>query len=92
MLTFKWYAKQQDITVRIPAFEQDYRYIKTLRCRCSTPGKNLVAFRPLRLTFRVLYNLDPVDSDQVFINVDDKTTSGTSSRCSCSTTRCSIAR
>jgi beta-hydroxylase len=29
-------------------------------------------FGPLRLTFRILYNLDPIDSDQVYIDVDDK--------------------
>jgi aspartyl/asparaginyl beta-hydroxylase (cupin superfamily) len=29
-------------------------------------------FGPLRLTFRVLYNLDPGDSREVFIEVDDK--------------------
>jgi hypothetical protein len=26
MLTFKWFARQQNTTVRIPAFEQNYRY------------------------------------------------------------------
>jgi beta-hydroxylase len=74
MLTFKWYAKPQDITVRIPAFEQEYRYIKTIAVSVfNTREKTSWHFGPLRLTFRVLYNLDPVDSDDVFINVDDKT-------------------
>ncbi len=74
MLTFKWFAKQQDITVRIPAFEQEYRYIKTIAVSVfNTRQKTSWHFGPLRLTFRVLYNLDPVDSDQVFINVDDTT-------------------
>jgi beta-hydroxylase len=74
MLTFKWYAKQQDISIKIPAFEQEYRYIKTVAVSVfNTRAKTSWHFGPLRLTFRVLYNLDPVDSDQVFINVDDKT-------------------
>ena len=74
MLTFKWYAEQQDITVRIPAFEQDYRYIKTIAVSVfNTREATSWHFGPLRLTFRVLYNLDPIDSDNVFINVDDKT-------------------
>jgi hypothetical protein len=74
MLTFKWYARRQDITVRIPAFEQDYRYIKTIAVSVfNTRERTSWHFGPLRLTFRVLYNLDPIDSDQVFINVDDKT-------------------
>src|ERR1700737_1429670 len=74
MLTFKWYAKQQDITVRIPAFEQEYRYIKTIAVSVfNTRERTSWHFGPLRLTFRVLCNLDPIDSDDVFINVDDKT-------------------
>src|SRR5882762_8510738 len=74
MLTFKWFARQQDITVRIPAFEQDYRYIKTIAVSVfNTREKTSWHFGPLRLTFRVLYNLDPMDSAQVFINVDYKT-------------------
>jgi beta-hydroxylase len=74
MLTFKWFARKQDITVRIPAFEQDYRYIKTIAVSVfNQREKTSWHFGPLRLTFRVLYNLDPIDSDGVFINVDDKT-------------------
>lgn len=73
MLTFKWFAEQQDITVRIPAFEQDYRYIKTIAVSVfNTREATSWHFGPLRLTFRVLYNLDPIDSDDVFIAVDDK--------------------
>jgi aspartyl/asparaginyl beta-hydroxylase (cupin superfamily) len=74
MLTFKWYARPQDISVHIPAFERDFRYIKTIAVSVfNTREKTSWHFGPLRLTFRVLYNLDPMDSDQVFINVDDKT-------------------
>jgi beta-hydroxylase len=74
MLTFKWSARQQDNTVRIPAFEQDYRYIKTIAVSVfNTRERTSWHFGPLRLTFRVLYNLDPIDSDNVFIGVDDKT-------------------
>src|SRR5579872_5760693 len=74
MLAFKWYAKQQDNTLKIPAFEREYRYIKTIAVSVfRTQEKTSWHFGPLRLTFRVLFNLDPVDSDQVFIGVDDKT-------------------
>ena len=74
MLTFKWFAKQQDITVRIPAFEQEYRYIKTIAVSVfNVRERTSWHFGPLRLTFRVLYNLDAIDSNDVFIDVDDKT-------------------
>ena len=73
MLTFKWYAKQQDISLRIPEFEQDYRYIKTIAVSVfNTRESTSWHFGPLRLTFRILFNLDPIDSDQVYIDVDDK--------------------
>jgi beta-hydroxylase len=73
MLTFKWYAKLQDISLNIPAFQRDYRYIKTIAVSVfNTRESTSWHFGPLRLTFRVLYNLDPIDSDQVYIDVDDK--------------------
>jgi Aspartyl/Asparaginyl beta-hydroxylase len=73
MLTFKWYAKPQDISLSIPAFQRDYRYIKTIAVSVfNTRESTSWHFGPLRLTFRVLYNLDPIDSDQVYIDVDDK--------------------
>lgn len=74
MLTFKWYAKQQDVSIKIPAFEQDYRYIKTIAVSVFNSREQTSRhFGPLRLTFRVLYNLDPIESDQVFIDVDTRT-------------------
>jgi len=73
MLTFKWYGKPQDISLNIPAFQQDYRYIKTIAVSVlNAHERTSWHFGPLRLTFRVLYNLDPIDSDRVFIDVDDK--------------------
>src|SRR5204862_7017030 len=58
----------------IPGFERDYRYINTIAVSVfNTREKTSWHFGPLRLTFRVLYILDPMDSDQVFITVDDKT-------------------
>ena len=73
MLTFKWYNAPQTIDLRIPAFERNYRFIKTIAVSVfNTRERTSWHFGPLRLTFRVLYNLDPVDSREVFIEVDDK--------------------
>jgi len=73
MLTFKWYNAPQTIDLRIPAFERDYRFIKTIAVSVfNTRERTSWHFGPLRLTFRVLYNLDPVDSRDVFIEVDDQ--------------------
>ena len=73
MLTFKWYTKPQDISLNIPEFQRDYRFIKTIAVSAfNTRERTSWHFGPLRLTFRVLYNLDPIDSDQVYVDVDDK--------------------
>jgi len=74
MLTFKWYNAPQTIDLRIPAFERNYRFIKTIAVSVfNTREHTSWHFGPLRFTFRVLYNLDPIDSRKVFIEVDDKT-------------------
>lgn len=73
MLTFKWYDAKQTTDLKIPAFEKDYRYIKTIALSVfNTRERTSWHFGPLRLTFRVLYNLDPIDSRDVYIEVDDK--------------------
>jgi beta-hydroxylase len=73
MLTFKWFDAVQMTDLRIPAFERDYRYIKTIAVSVfNTRERTSWHFGPLRLTFRVLCNLDPIDSRQVFIEVDDR--------------------
>src|SRR5262249_39839505 len=63
MLTFKWYNAPQTTDLKIPAFERDYRHIKTIAISVfNTREQTTWHFGPLRLTFRVLYNLEPIDS------------------------------
>ena len=72
MLTFKWFNKALPSQISIPAFEQNFRYVKTIAV--STFGarkKTSWHFGPQRLTLRVLHTLEPIDSDDVFIAVDD---------------------
>jgi aspartyl/asparaginyl beta-hydroxylase (cupin superfamily) len=72
MLTFKWYNAPQITDLNIPAFAKDYRYIKTIAVSVfNTRERTSWHFGPLRLTFRVLYNLEPIDSREVYIEVDD---------------------
>ena len=73
MLTFKWFSVRQDTELRIAAFERDYRYIKTIAVSAfNTRESTSRHFGPLRLTLRVLYNLEPADSKEVFIEVDGR--------------------
>jgi aspartyl/asparaginyl beta-hydroxylase (cupin superfamily) len=72
MLTFKWYNARQSPDLKIPAFERNYRYIKTIAVSVfNTRERTSWHFGPLRLTFRVLFNLEPIQSNEVYIEVDD---------------------
>jgi beta-hydroxylase len=74
MLTFKWFNAPQSTLLTIPAFQQDFRFIKTIAVSVfNTRERTSWHFGPLRFTFRVLYNLDPIDSREVFIEVDGQT-------------------
>lgn len=71
MFTFQWYDQPQSPTLRIPGFERKYRFIKTIALSVFNRREATSwHFGPLRLTYRVLFNLDPVDSREVFIEVD----------------------
>src|SRR5579862_4236155 len=73
MLAFKWFDAPLDPQIRIPAFEQDFRYVKTIAIS-TFRGREQTSwhFGPQRLTYRVLRNLDPIDSSDVYIAVDDR--------------------
>jgi aspartyl/asparaginyl beta-hydroxylase (cupin superfamily) len=74
MLTYKWYDAPQATDLRIPAFERDYRFIKTIAVSVfSTRERTSWHFGPLRLTLRVLYNLDPIPGHDVFIEANGVT-------------------
>ena len=74
MLSFKWYNAPQAADLKIPEFERGYRFIKTIAISVfNTREQTSWHFGPLRLTFRVLCNLDPTDSRGVFIEVDNTT-------------------
>ena len=74
MLTFKWFNAAQQTALTVPAFDRQYRYIKTIAVSVfNTRERTSWHFGPLRLTYRVLYNLDPIPNRDVFIQIDDKT-------------------
>jgi aspartyl/asparaginyl beta-hydroxylase (cupin superfamily) len=70
MIFFKWYGKNVRTSVDVPEFHRHFKYIRTIgvsifNTRQST-GKH---FGPLRVTLRVLYNINRIDSDKVYIKV-----------------------
>ncbi len=70
MIFFKWYGKNVQTSVDIPEYHQRYRYIRTIGLSIfNTKQSTTKHFGPLRLTLRVLYNINDIDSEQVYIKV-----------------------
>ena len=74
MIFFKWYGKNMPASVVIPDFHRPHRYIRTIGVsifnKKQSTGKH---FGPLRVTLRLLYNINRINSDDVYIQVGDHT-------------------
>ena len=70
MIFFKWYGKNVQTSLDVPEFHREYKYIRTIGVsifnKKQSTGKH---FGPLRITLRVLYNINQIDSDKVYIKV-----------------------
>ena len=68
MFVYRWFGKQHNS--EIEGFNKPFKSIKTIAVSIFD-GREATSFHfgPLRLTFRLLYNLTPVRSDDIFIEV-----------------------
>jgi beta-hydroxylase len=70
MIFFKWYGKNLQTSVEVPEFHYVYKHIRTIGVSIfntkQSTGKH---FGPLRVTLRVLYNINGIDSANVYIKV-----------------------
>jgi aspartyl/asparaginyl beta-hydroxylase (cupin superfamily) len=70
MIFFKWYGKNLPTTVEMPEYHRPYRYVRTIGVsmfnKRQSTGKH---YGPLRVTLRVLYNINEVTDRKVFIKV-----------------------
>jgi beta-hydroxylase len=70
MIFFKWYGKNVHTSIDIPEFRRTYRYIRTIGVSIfntkQSTGKH---FGPLRVTLRLLYNINEIASENVYIKV-----------------------
>lgn len=70
MIFFKWYGKNVETSVDVPEFHQDYKYIRTIGLsifnKKQSTGKHFGTFR---VTLRLLYNVNQINSDQAYIKV-----------------------
>lgn len=74
MIFFKWYGRNLPTSLDIPDFHRRFKYIRTIGVsvfnKRQSTGKH---FGPLRVTLRLLYNINPINSDEVYIRVGDHT-------------------
>lgn len=69
MLFYKWYDDPIDTSV--PEFSDPHKYIKTIGVSVfNSKEKTSLHFGPLRLTIRLLYNLTPRQSENIYIEVN----------------------
>ncbi|MCX8569991.1 MULTISPECIES: aspartyl/asparaginyl beta-hydroxylase domain-containing protein [Hyphomicrobiales] len=71
MYVYRWYGKEN--AHNIQEFKREFRFIKTIAVSVFS-GRESTSFHygPIRLTLRVLYNLSPVKTDQIFIECGDQ--------------------
>lgn len=72
MFFFQWYGKLIHTSIDIPEFHARYKYIRTIGVsifnKKQRTGKH---YGPLRVTYRMLYNINTIDDPNVFIQVGD---------------------
>lgn len=74
MIFFKWYGKNIDTSLNVPEFHQSYKHIRTIGVSIFNKKQSTTKhFGPLRVTLRVLYNINTIDSKDVYIKVGNKT-------------------
>lgn len=66
MLVYRWYGQQYNR--QIAEFDKPLKYIRTIAVSVFEGNESTsFHFGPLRLTLRVLYNLTPVESEEIFL-------------------------
>lgn len=70
MIFFKWYEKNVDSLVKSPQLHTKFKYIRTIGVSVFNKQKSTSKhFGPFRMTYRVLYNLNEIDSKDIYIQV-----------------------
>lgn len=74
MIFFKWYGRNLPTTVDMPEYHDKYRYIRTIGVSVFNKRQSTgLHYGPLRVTLRVLYNVNPIDDPNVYITVGKHT-------------------
>ena len=74
MIFFKWYGQNFETSVEMPEYHRPFQYIRTIGVsifnKKASTGEH---FGPLRVTLRVLYNINDIDNKNVYIRVGGHT-------------------
>ncbi|HTR12565.1 MAG TPA: aspartyl/asparaginyl beta-hydroxylase domain-containing protein [Roseiarcus sp.] len=74
MFFFKWYGTNVETAANVPEFYEDYEYVTTIGVsvfnRRQSTSKH---FGPLRISLRVLYNINDMTDDSTYIVVGNTT-------------------
>lgn len=70
MFFFKWYGKNVKNSLDIPAFQKDFRYVRTIGVSVFKQRESTSRhFGPFRAMFRVLYSMNEITDENVYIKV-----------------------
>jgi beta-hydroxylase len=74
MIFFKWYGKNLETSIDVPEFHEPYKYVRTIGVSVFNKKQSTSEhFGPLRITLRVLYNINDMHDDSAYIHVGDRT-------------------
>jgi hypothetical protein len=72
MFFFQWYGKMIQTSVDIPEFRTRYKYIRTIGVSIFNKKQSTAKhYGPLRVTFRMLYNINNIEDPNVYVQVGD---------------------
>lgn len=70
MIFFKWYGKNLPTSVDMPEYHENYIYIRTIGVSIFNKRSSTgLHYGPLRITLRVLYNINTIEDPNVYIQV-----------------------
>ncbi|NNE67763.1 MAG: aspartyl/asparaginyl beta-hydroxylase domain-containing protein [Pyrinomonadaceae bacterium] len=72
MVFFRWYGRYSDKPFELSEFDRPFKYLRSAGISVFNKKSSTgLHFGPLRVTIRVLYNLNKMRNDDVFIEVGD---------------------
>ncbi len=70
MIFFKWYGKNIDTSIDVPEFRRKFNYIRTIGVSVFNKRQSTSKhYGPLRVTLRMLYNLNTIEDRNAYIQV-----------------------